>query len=162
MTLVPSAKIERSAHVSNDGRYRYALWRRWGLGPYALFILLNPSTADAEKEDPTSRRCINFAASWGYNAMCIVNLFAYRSTDPAGLLRADDPVGHYNNETIRMLSVAAAIRVAAWGNHGSFLGRGTAVRSMVRGLQILKMTKLGHPSHPLYLPASLKPQPWKD
>lgn len=85
--------VQRDAHLSPCRRYRYALWRRWGDGPHAMFIGLNPSTADETADDPTIRRCIAFARAWGYGALCMANLFAYRATQPADMLAQDDPVG---------------------------------------------------------------------
>ena len=77
--------MERGARLSPCRTYRYALWRRWGEGPPAMFIGLNPSTADETADDPTIRRCIAFARSWGHGALCMANLFAYRATQPADI-----------------------------------------------------------------------------
>lgn len=152
--------MERSATLSPCRAYRYALWRRWGRGPYAMFIGLNPSTADETNDDPTIRRCIGFARAWGYEALCMTNLFAYRATEPADMKKAADPVGFENDGALETLARGAGVVVAAWGAHGTHQGRDKAVRSFVNGLHYLRLTKDGHPGHPLYLPANLEPQPW--
>jgi hypothetical protein len=151
--------MEREAVFSPCRRYRYALHRVWdpSLG-VAMFIGLNPSTADEKVDDPTIRRCIAFARAWGFGALCMTNLFAYRATQPADMLAQDDPVGPENDEHLRALAALAGVVVAAWGTHGTHGGRHRAVRAMLPGLQYLRLTKNGHPGHPLYLPASLRPQ----
>ena len=156
---VPGA-MQRTAHMSPCRCYRYALWRRWGNGPHAMFICLNPSTADETADDPTVRRCIGFAQTWGYGALCVANLFAYRATQPADMLAQNDPVGPDNDAYLQRLAAEAGVVVAAWGTHGTHGGRHRAVRNMLPSLHYLRLTKDGHPGHPLYLPASLKPQPW--
>lgn len=152
--------MERGAHLSPCRTYRYALWRRWGGGPHAMFIGLNPSTADETADDPTIRRCIGFARAWGYGALCMTNLFAYRATQPADMKKATDPIGWENDAYLRRLAAEAGVVVAAWGAHGAFKGRDQSVRLSVRGLHYLRLTKDGHPGHPLYLPASLRPVAW--
>lgn len=139
--------------------YRYDLWRRWsgGNGKYAMFIGLNPSTADETHDDPTIRRCMRFAADWGLSALCMTNLFAFRSTDPNVMKRAFDPIGSDNDEMLATHAADAAVVVAAWGNQGSHLRRSVFVRTMLHGLHCLKMTQKGEPSHPLYLPSYLRP-----
>lgn len=152
--------MERSATLSPCRAYRYALWRRWGRGPYAMFVGLNPSTADETNDDPTIRRCIGFARAWGYEALCMTNLFAFRATQPADMKKAADPVGWENDRTLRDLAIRAGVVVAAWGAHGTYKGRDQSVRLLVPGLHYLRLTKDGHPGHPLYLPASLQPVAW--
>ena len=150
----------RDATLSKDRRYRYALWRRWGDGPYLLFIGLNPSTADEYEDDPTIRRCRRFAMDWGFDALCMANLFAWRATAPTDMKAAKDPVGRDNDAWLRKLAAGAGRTVAAWGVHGGHQGRDQAVMRLVPGLHHLGLTKAGHPRHPLYLPASTLPQPW--
>ena len=152
--------MERSATLSACRTYRYALWRRWGRGDYAMFIGLNPSTADETNDDPTIRRCIGFARAWGYGALCMANLFAFRATQPADMKKATDPVGWENDHTLQTLARGAGVVVAAWGAHGTHKGRDQSVRLLVPDLHYLRLTKDGHPGHPLYLPADLKPQRW--
>ncbi len=155
-------EIERTASFSADRRYRWTLRRRWGPGAYAAFIGLNPSTADETQDDPTIRRCIGFARAWGFDALCMVNLFAYRATDPAEMKRAIDPVGDLNDATLIDVARDAGMVVAAWGAHGTHMGRDKSVRSLIPKLHFLRLTKDGHPGHPLYLPASLEPLRWWD
>lgn len=158
--------MESSAVFSPCRRYRYALWRRWGdlLVPahdgYAMFIGLNPSTADETRDDPTIRRCIAFAKSWGYNGLCMTNLFAFRTTEPVRMMAQADPVGPENDAHLLRLAKGAFVVVAAWGTHGSHLGRDVEVRKMLPGLNYLSLTKDGYPGHPLYLPKTLTPIPW--
>jgi hypothetical protein len=90
----PTSDTERAAVLSECGRYRYVLTRTWDHDLAACaFIGLNPSTADAHEDDPTIRRCIRFARDWGHGGLIMLNLFAWRSTDPRGLLDAIFPVG---------------------------------------------------------------------
>lgn len=154
--------MQRSARLSTDRRYRYELWRRWGAGPFCMFIGLNPSTADETEDDPTIRRCVAFARSWGYDGLCMTNLFAYRSTEPKDMkLIGTAAVGLENDLTLDKLSRTAGVVVAAWGTHGTHLRRDETVKLFIGGLHYLRLTKDGHPAHPLYLPADLTPQPWR-
>lgn len=92
--------MEKTAIISEDEKYRYQLSRCWDeTKPRILFIMLNPSTADANIDDPTIRRVISFAKSWGYGGVYVGNLFAFRSTDPKGLKQIADPVGENNMST---------------------------------------------------------------
>ena len=151
--------MRKSATFSPCRKYRYALWRLWDEAkPYVLFIGLNPSTADEVKDDPTVRRCIRYARDWGYGGLCMSNIFAFRATDPKVMKREADPVGLENDEWLKDLARDAGISVAAWGTHGSHMGRGARVIEMIDDLHYLDKTKAGHPKHPLYLPASLRPK----
>jgi hypothetical protein len=152
--------MDRGAYISACGRYRYSLWRQWAPGPRVMFVGLNPSTADATLDDPTIRRCIGFARAWGYCGLVMTNLFAWRSTDPRGMLAADDPVGADNDRVLLNAHAKAAVTIASWGAHGTHGGRHNAVRAMLPRLHYLRLTKDGHPGHPLYLPASLRPVAW--
>lgn len=152
--------MARSALFSACRTYRYSFWRQWGSGGYAMFIGLNPSTADEKNDDPTIRRCIGFARAWGYGALCMTNLFAYRATDPAEMKKAIEPVGWDNDRILTTKAAGAGVVVAAWGVHGAYKGRGQSVRLLVPNLHFLRLTKDGHPAHPLYLPAGLHPQRW--
>ena len=154
----------RSAKLSEDWKYRYTLWRvksPQSPEPCVLFIVLNPSTADALVDDRTVRRCVGFASAWGYERMCIANLFAYRATDPTDMRKADDPIGPENDSMIETLVGLADLVVAAWGTQGSFMGRDKEVRAMVPNLHYLRLTKDGYPAHPLYLPKTLTPTRWE-
>lgn len=148
------------ARISEDGLYRYSLHRAWGDGPMVTWVMLNPSTADATQDDPTIRRCIGFTKSWGYNVMHVVNLYAYRSTDPKRLLEVDDPVGPDNPRLLRAVVGNSALVVAAWG---AFAAKVAWERSRLsiesfchdKGvpLRCLGTTKDGAPRHPLYVKA---------
>jgi hypothetical protein len=152
------AAIEGSARFSRCGRYRTTLERWWDRSlPAALFVGLNPSTADAARNDPTVRRCIGFAWSWGYGGLFVANAFALRSTDPAGLLEVDDPVGAGNDAAIRTAAQRAALVVAAWGAGGALHKRGAAVAAILAGVGpvwCLGRTQAGFPRHPLYVRAA--------
>lgn len=155
---------ERSAPVGAahiDGVYRYALFRCWNKSkPHVLFIALNPSTATAINDDPTVRRCMAYARSWGFGGLAIGNLFAYRARDPRRLFLARDPVGPKNDDFLRALAANASTVVAAWGNGGVYLDRAAAVRAMLSRLHYLRLTQRGQPAHPLYLPKSVWPRQW--
>jgi hypothetical protein len=141
--------------------YRYTLWRQWlGGEGYAMFIGLNPSTADETSDDPTIRRCIAFAKSWGYGALCMTNLFAFRATDPKVMMAADSPVGEENDKHLLESSHYAGVVVAAWGAHGTYKGRDAEVHALLPTLHCLRLTAGGHPGHPLYLPKMLMPIPF--
>ena len=150
--------MKKSAVLSSCRKYRYELWRTWDDSkPYAMFIGLNPSTADETEDDPTIRRCINFANSWGYGGLCMVNLFAYRATQPEDMKRASHPIGNKNDETLTLLAKNAGVIVGAWGNDGVFLNRSEDVRALIPELSVLKVNKSGEPAHPLYLKSTLIP-----
>jgi hypothetical protein len=155
---------ERSATISPCGLYRYDLIRRWPSpgGMLVNFIGLNPSTADAEQDDPTIRKCCEFARRWGYDGIVMTNLFAFRATDPRAMRQAVDPVGPENNARLLHWSRVAALVVVAWGNHGAFRDRGNLVTSLLNPpAYCLRLTKAGQPEHPLYLPYSTPRQPFK-
>lgn len=145
-----------SAVISDDGVYRYSLTRRWGDGPSAVFIMLNPSTADATQDDPTIRRCIGFAKREGCASLTVVNLFAYRATDPRALLDAEDPQGPDNSRHITRALLNADLRIAAWGafqwTHRERLRR-PYVEDWAGGKPLLCLgtTSAGAPRHPLYV-----------
>jgi hypothetical protein len=126
--------------------------------------MLNPSTADAFQLDPTNRRCVGFAQAWGYGALVTTNIFAFRSTNPAGLRTADDAIGPENNEAIVTAAKNADLVIAAWGAHGELQDRGNAVHQMLGKagvpLHMLRLTKAGHPGHPLYISGDTVPTLW--
>ena len=157
--------MERSATISDCGKYRYDLWRRWdNTLPVCVFVGLNPSTADATVDDPTIKRCVDFATQWMYGSLCMVNLFAFRATDPQEMLKAEDPVGFYNDEALQKRFAEARIIVCAWGKLGSHRRRDSAVMDLIPSSKrrCLKLNRGGSPSHTLYLPANLKPVPFPD
>jgi hypothetical protein len=126
-----------------------------------MFVGLNPSTADEKTDDPTLRRCIDYASAWGFGGVCMTNLFAFRATKPADMKAAADPVGPQNDRHLRRVAKRAGVVVAAWGAHGRYLGRDLKVFAILRSLHYLKFTKRGLPRHPLYLPKGLEPIAWR-
>ena len=153
--------MKKTAKLSDCRIYRYELWRTWDDSkPYAMFIGLNPSTADETEDDPTILRCINFAKSWGYGGLCMANLFAYRATQPEDMKKASDPIGDKNNETLILLAQKAGVIIGAWGNDGVFLNRSEEIRSLIPEINVLKVNKSGEPAHPLYLKSTLTPIEW--
>jgi hypothetical protein len=146
-----------SATFSADRAYRYALTRQWdGSRPPAVFVMLNPSTADAVRADPTVTRCVGFARRENCGGLVIVNLFALRATDPRELRGHPDPVGAGNDWFIREHCAAGRLVIAAWGAHGQLRSRDQVVLAMLREARAaacsLGVTAGGMPRHPLYLP----------
>lgn len=165
-----------------DGRgmYRFTLFRKWNMqhdlvasqggagfdrtGQSLMVIGLNPSTADEVKDDPTIRRCKDFAARWGFGGLVMTNLFAFRATKPEVMkthkLPEGDPV---NLRTIEDQAEHAGLILCAWGNHGDHRARNEVVLDLLRGqgerVVYLRLTKPGHPEHPLYVPAETIPTP---
>jgi len=144
---------------SPDRRYRYTLWRGTDvLSPsypkIAMFIGLNPSTADELRDDPTVRRCIGFAERWGCNKMVMTNLFAFRATNPTDMVGELNPCGDDNDHWLMECASQSNIIVAAWGTHGKFLGRDEEVVKLLgpERLLCLSTNKDGTPRHPLYVP----------
>lgn len=160
----PASVHLRSAEFSLCRRYRYLLVRKWGDGrDMVMFVGLNPSTADETLDDPTVRRCIRYAKDWGFSGMWMTNLFAFRATEPAEMKAEPEPVGPANDSWLRTIAESSNLVVACWGVHGAHLGRADAVRLLLpRKLHYLTLTKEGHPGHPLYLPAALKPKAWEE
>ena len=155
-----SGVITGSAGLSRCGRYRYWLRRSWDPAlAQCAFIGLNPSTADAHLDDPTLRRCIGFAKHWGYGSLLLVNLFAWRATDPRDLLRAEDPVGAQTDLWLRRATQESARVIAAWGNGGQLCDRGRTVSKRFDSLYCLGITAMGMPRHPLYCRADTTPIP---
>lgn len=187
VSLIPeTAKyVSAGADISPDGRYRYRLWREWrgcashdnwrwlgakdggghelGEPKSCLFVMLNPSTADGETDDPTIRRCVGFAKAWRYDLLEVVNLFAHRATDPREILQMGDaaePYGPRNQAVIERAAQDAGVIVCAWGAHGGHLGQDETVRGWLMDwgapLMCLGTTKGGFPRHPLYVPSDTK------
>lgn len=176
--------VRSYADISPCGRYRYLLEREWrgthdpkhwrwlgakdGAGhelgePLSvMFVMLNPSTADGNRDDATIRRCVGFAKAWQYEAISVVNLFAYRATRPKDLFAAGGDVIHgpRNQEMVARASCRAGLIIAAWGAHGAWGGQDETVRGWLgdRPLYSLGLTKDGHPRHPLRLPNTAKPK----
>jgi len=149
------------AILSDDRDYRYRLTRKWDADkPTAAWIMLNPSTADEDEDDPTIRRCINFAKDWGYGSILVGNLFALRATDPDEVERQANPIGEQNDSHLQGIARNAEKVVAAWGATYD-MGLGAVRRPYVTTLlkketgtvYALDTTKDGHPAHPLYQPS---------
>ncbi len=154
------------ARFSRCRRWRYLLWRQWDAArPLANFLMLNPSTADEVKLDPSCTRARNYVERWGFGGILITNLFGWRATDPHDMKAAHDPVGRGNDRAILEAAKAAKLVVCAWGNHGEHLDRAGEVKAMLAlrkiPLSYLKMNGGGHPAHPLYLSARLAPVAWR-
>jgi hypothetical protein len=150
------------ALFSSCRRWRYLLWRRWDeAAPVANFLMLNPSTADEHRLDPSCTRARVYAERWGYGTLIVTNLFGWRATDPQDMKAAREPVGRGNDQAILRAAREAGIVVCAWGNHGAHLGRSAAVKAMLAKagvrMHVLRMNSGGEPAHPLYLPGHLKP-----
>jgi len=147
--------MKMSAAIASNGLYRYSLTRVWSdRFPRIGLIMLNPSTADATKDDPTIRRCINFAKSWGYGGIEVGNLFAYRATHQLVLRRVVDPVGRENDCYLLQMQQSVEKIVVAWGNYGSWQQRDKSVLRLLsqdRVLHCLGITLQGQPRHPLYV-----------
>jgi hypothetical protein len=142
-------------------RYRYRLWRQWGNSLRWLAICgLNPSTADDRNDDPTIRRCMDFAKQWGFSALIMVNAFGFRSTDPVGLLGVEDPVGADSDKHLAEVARLADRFVFAWGRHVLLReilpARALRVFTIVREhatneIGTFGVNGDGSPKHPLYL-----------
>lgn len=159
-------EIRKGAAISDCGRFRYALHRWWEPDRARLgFIMLNPSTADAELDDPTIRRCLGFARTLGFDGIRVFNLYAYRATQPYDLWKADEPTGGERNDDLlgELLRQAKhQLVIAAWGANAK-PDRVAEVMSWKgsENLQALGLTKAGAPRHPLYLRADAHPVPFK-
>jgi hypothetical protein len=159
------ATSEAGARFSRCRCWRTLLWRRWDAArPVANFLMLNPSTADEVQLDPSCTRARVYAERWGFGALIVTNLFAWRATDPDEMKAARDPVGKGNDAAILAAARESVLLVCAWGNHGAHLERSRRVVSLLRSagidLHVLKMNGGGEPAHPLYLRGSLRPQVW--
>lgn len=152
---VPHDFVSATADIRGD--YRYRLTRVWDPTlPTITFVLLNPSTADAEHLDPTLRRCVGFARRDGFGGMVILNLSAFRSPSPKVMRAAADPVGPEND---RVLASATGVVVAGWGVNADAARVAQAV-ALLPPLQALGVTKHGHPRHPLYQRGNASLVPW--
>lgn len=151
--------IEKAAIISPCGKYRYRLQRQWSGGALLPFVMLNPSTADADIDDPTIRRCMGFARREGAAGIEVVNLFAFRATKPSIMLAAEDPVGPENERAMYELALAAKCGdvpiICAWGANAGDAGPRAIEYLKGQGatLRCLGKTAGGHPRHPLYVKA---------
>lgn len=157
--------IDAGAVFSPDQMHRYRLWRTWEHGKgTCVFLMLNPSTADAEVLDPTVAKCVRYAKKWGFGRLEVVNLFAYRGTDPDDLLPLfmSVRIGEENDKAILAACQGAQRVVAAWGVHKAIGDRALNVLQMLTGagvqLHALHLAKKATPGHPLYLKDTLEPR----
>lgn len=156
--VVEMMPVRKTADISDCGTFRYRLTRYWGPGYMLPFVMLNPSTADANVDDPTIRRCMAFARRESAGGIVVANLCAFRSPSPADLDKASDPFGLGNKQVLQCLAQEAAAQgvpiVCAWGSHGAGRGDQYAVnlfREEGAKLVCLGKTAAGHPRHPLYV-----------
>lgn len=158
--------VEKWARFSECRRYRYVLGRRWAEGPSFMVVGHNPSTADEVADDRTISKCMGFARREGFGSLLMLNLCAWRDTDPNGLTHLEDPVGPENDTTLMTYADVAGVVVAAWGAlHAE--SRAQLVRerppkvlhllTRVADVYAFRLTKERHPQHPLYLPNTTVP-----
>lgn len=159
--MEPYTQLSSGAIIDPTERYRYSLWRVWNPNqPRVAFIMLNPSRADATHNDPTIRRCIGFAQAWGYGALEVLNLFAYRTPYPHLLRQAIDPIGADNDRYLLAVTQRVQTLIFAWGNQGSFQNRQQTVIQLLQHfdhIYCLGTTRSGQPYHPLYLKSTTQP-----
>lgn len=149
---------KKGAVISACRNYRYLLIRSFSHKadePFVLFIGLNPSVADSYIDDPTLRRCMGFMEIWNLKALKIVNLFAFRATNPKEMISQTNPIGKSNDQTILQQAKNAEMIVVCWGNTGSYLNRDKEVLEIIKQykdkIYSFGETKSGQPKHPLYL-----------
>jgi hypothetical protein len=150
--------MNRHAILSADGMYRYLLLRQWNAAPYLGWIMLNPSTADAHIDDATIRLCCGWAMRHDFGGIRVVNLFAYRSTNPKALYVATDPIGPENMQHIADTLENCKMIVCAWGRHGNAIPTDPLLPALLRAYKsktyALRINKDGSPAHPLRIPYS--------
>ncbi|NEZ55196.1 DUF1643 domain-containing protein [Adonisia turfae] len=169
MLTIVTNSIKGTATFDASYRYRYRLTRSWLTEGQNLrqvtFIMLNPSEADAEKDDPTIRACSQFAQRWEYTQLNIVNLFAHRTSQPSILKHINDPIGPENNRYLHEASATADAVILAWGNWGSLLNRHQDVLDLLaihhHKFYCLARNQSGQPRHPLYIKRTTRPTPWQ-
>lgn len=157
-----SKMINKSATISDCEKYRYTLFRQWSEGPTLLFIMLNPSTADANIDDPTIRRCIQFAKDNNYGSLYVGNLYGYRSTDPSFLktMGINNSLGENNEKHLKSMIEKSSRIVVAWGRPGNM---GTFQMTQLLKDKIvwcLGANKNRSPKHPLYLAKTTQFELW--
>lgn len=158
--------MEKSAIISECGKYRYRLERKWVGLKTCLFIMLNPSTADADIDDPTIRRCMGFASREGCGRLIVVNLYGFRSTDPKALpkLGAMNAAGMKNAYHVEMAMKESDLIIAGWGRQSPWIQPIASVRTCANNfgkiIQCLGLNNNGSPRHPLYIRADAPLQAW--
>jgi hypothetical protein len=173
--MVKMEFISSTALFSDDNLYRFHLSRVWDQSlPKICWMMLNPSTADAEKLDPTLTRCFGYSMQWGFGSMDVVNIFAYRATSPKDMMAVSDPVGFGiktagspvdNNGFLTLIPGVSALTVVGWGIHGEYKDRYKEIAALfkLRNLSVkcLGVTKNGQPRHPLYLAKDTPLEDWR-
>ena len=155
MTAIADLEQSSGAVFSGCHHYRHVLWRSWAPEKgIVTFIGLNPSTADAHKDDPTIRRCKNYVSDWGFGAMIMVNLFDVRATQPDVMKRRARPLSRRNDSSLIHAAIRADLVVAAWGVHGKHRSRSHSIKDLLVQHDIqascFNTSKCGEPVHPLY------------
>jgi hypothetical protein len=148
-------ELERACGAVFDKRrqYRYLLWRTLDLRrPAVTFVMLNPSAADEQTNDPTIKRVIALSKAWGFGRVFVVNLFAYMTAEPLELKARRKPVGENNDDWIDFAAQQSKHIVLAWGNHGAHRLRAAEVlgRLEPERCRVISVTAQGQPRHPLY------------
>lgn len=164
-----STEETSGAVISECGKYRYHLWRRWDKDlPEMVWVMLNPSTADASTDDNTIRRCIGFAKRYGCGGVSVLNVFAYRATNPAELAKVDDPVGPKNEAYLHYARSVAikTLLVCGWGKPRVEPALKPAYKQagvILAGLSAncFGVNNDGSPKHPLYLPYNAQLRRWR-
>lgn len=166
-----SKKVYKEAEISSCSQYRYCLWRQWGIGRSVTFVMLNPSIADANIDDPTIRKCIGFARQWGYNQLVVANVMAYRATKPTDL--PSDiaiAIGPDNANWLEYSATYSELIILAWGaptNRFQHAYRiADAILKRIAGqhdtpIECLGLTKAFGPKHPLFVPYDTIRTVWK-
>lgn len=147
------SEIIKGAEISDCGKYRYKLWRIWNEKlPLAMFVMLNPSTADANQDDATIRRLIGFAERMGCGGFYVGNLYPYRATDPKELIRVGFNVAarEENWQHLREMYAKCSIKILAHGNSPIEKPNITS-NGEERDWYCFGITSSGNPKHPLYL-----------
>ncbi len=156
--------MERGAILDQTGAFRYSLWREWGNHAKRVgFVMLNPSRADASVDDPTIRRCIGFAKSWGFGRLEVVTLFAYRTAHPTELQQVNNPIGIDNDYYLANLQHQVDGIILAWGNRGTLHDRNQVALKLLgsqKPVYCLGTTQAGQPKHPLYVSSTTRLLPF--
>jgi hypothetical protein len=164
--------VERSSIFDSTLTYRYSLQRCWpdplldnrSIEQKVAFMMLNPSRADSERDDPTIRACMQFARTWGYSILEVVNLFAYRTPHPHHLMQASDPMGPDNQQYWLTAAATSQQIILAWGNAGAWQAQDRVALQTLTPHQdklfCLGLNQSGQPRHPLYVPRNTLPQPF--
>ncbi|RRA50467.1 DUF1643 domain-containing protein [Acidipila sp. EB88] len=161
------AHVKGSAVFGGDRKeYRYRLERCWDESlPAVLFVMMNPSTAEPQFDDPTVAKCRRYAVAWGFGTLLVGNTFAYRATDQRRLMEVEDPIGPENDRHLLKMASQASLTVFAYGKPHKLLqqrGKEVARKLSRRCLpHVLQLCSDGTPGHPLYLRGDLQPQMWR-